>query len=187
MTVALPQSPGAGREESGALWAYAAMLAAMLISSGNFLLAHLAVQEIDPVTLAFWRNAIATACFAPFAVRAGSNLVKYFRRQKVRLLVLALTGVILPAWLMYLSLHSDDLINLSVGYTFIPLMAVLFSALLLAERLSPIQYLGSSRHSSAPSSSRSRAISRTSPASTRMRRFCGWWRCASLAAFTWCY
>jgi drug/metabolite transporter (DMT)-like permease len=56
--------------------------------------------------------------------------------------VLSVTGVILPAWFMYLSLRSDDLINLSVGYNFIPLMAVLLSALLLAERLSAIQYLG---------------------------------------------
>jgi drug/metabolite transporter (DMT)-like permease len=142
MTVPLPQSPGAGREESGALWAYAAMLAAMLISSGNFLVANLAVQEIDPVTLAFWRNAIATACFAPFVVRARRNLMAYFRPQKVRLLALAVVGVILPAWFMYLSLRSDDLINLSVGYIFIPLTTILLSALLLSERLAPIQYLG---------------------------------------------
>jgi drug/metabolite transporter (DMT)-like permease len=57
-------------------------------------------------------------------------------------LVLSVTGVILPAWLMYLSLRSHLVIDLSVGYTLIPLMAVLFSALLLGERLSAIQYLG---------------------------------------------
>ena len=43
---------------------------------------------------------------------------------------------------MYLSLRSHLVIDLSVGYTLIPLMAVLFSALLLGERLSAIQYLG---------------------------------------------
>jgi drug/metabolite transporter (DMT)-like permease len=129
-------------DKKTAIWAYAALVAAMLISSCNFLLANLAVREIDPVTLAFWRNAIATACFAPFVAWARRDLLGYFRRQKVRLLVLTVIGVILPAWFMYLSLRSDDLINLSVGYTFIPLMAVLFSALLLAERLAPIQYFG---------------------------------------------
>jgi drug/metabolite transporter (DMT)-like permease len=129
-------------DEKTTIRAYAALLAAMLISSCNFLLGNLAVHEIDPVTLTYWRNAIATACFAPFAVGARPDLIEYFRRQKARLLVLAVIGVILPAWFMYLSLRSDDLINLSVGYTFIPLMAVLFSALLLAERLAPIQYLG---------------------------------------------
>ena len=43
---------------------------------------------------------------------------------------------------MYLALRFDDLIDLAVGYTFIPLLAVLFSAWLLAERLAGIQYLG---------------------------------------------
>jgi drug/metabolite transporter (DMT)-like permease len=129
-------------DERSAAWAYAALLAAMLISSGNFVLGNLAVREIAPETLAFWRTAIATACVLPLALRARRDLLGYFRRQKARALVLSLTGVVLPAWFMYLSVRSDDLINLSVGYTFIPLMAVLFSAWLLAERLAPIQYLG---------------------------------------------
>ena len=124
-------------DEKSPAWAYAALLAAMLISSGNFLLANLAVQEIEPLTLTFWRNALATACVVPFALRAPAPLADYFRRQKIKVLLLTVTGVILPAWFMYISLRSDDLIDLSVGYTFIPLMAVLFSALLLAERLSP--------------------------------------------------
>jgi drug/metabolite transporter (DMT)-like permease len=139
---ARPSRPPAARRDSGAFWAYAAMLAAMLISSGNFLFGNLAVREIDPVTLAFWRNAIALACTVPFVVRARPDLAGYFRRQKLKLLVLSVLGSVLTAWLMYLSLRSDDLINLSVGYTFIPLLAVVFSALLLAERLSWVQYLG---------------------------------------------
>jgi len=130
------------RADRSAAGAYAAMLAAMLISSGNFMFGNLAVREIQPWTLAFWRTAIALACVLPFAVQARSDLVGYFRRQKVKVLVLTLTGVVLPAWFMYLSVRSDDLIDLGVAYTFIPLMTVLFSAWLLAERLAPIQYLG---------------------------------------------
>jgi drug/metabolite transporter (DMT)-like permease len=130
------------REEGSAVWAYAAMLAAMLISSGNFLFGNLAIREIEPLTLTFWRTAIALACVVPFALQGKHDLVAYFRRQKVKVLVLSVTGVILPAWLMYLSLRSHLVIDLSVGYTLIPLMAVLFSALLLGERLSAIQYLG---------------------------------------------
>ena len=57
-------------DEKSPAWAYAALLAAMLISSGNFLLANLAVQEIEPLTLTFWRTALATACVVPFALRA---------------------------------------------------------------------------------------------------------------------
>jgi drug/metabolite transporter (DMT)-like permease len=125
-----------------AVWAYAAMLAAMLISSGNFLLGNLAVREIEPWTLTFWRTSIALACVVPFALPVRRDLAGYFRGQKVKVLVLSLAGVILPAWFIYISLRSDDLIDLSVGYTFIPLMTVVFSALILGERLSPLQYLG---------------------------------------------
>ena len=128
--------------DRSALWAYAALLAAVLISSGNFMFGNLAVREIEPWTLAFWRTAIGMACVLPLALRARRDLAGYFRRQKIRVLVLTLTGVILPAWLIYRSLRSDDLIDLAVAYTFIPLLAVLFSAWLLAERLTPIQYLG---------------------------------------------
>jgi drug/metabolite transporter (DMT)-like permease len=130
------------REEGSAVWAYAAMLAAMLISSGNFMFGNLAVREIAPWTLTFWRTAIALACVVPLALQGKHDLVAYFRRRKVKVLVLSVTGVILPAWLIYLSLRSHLVIDLSVGYTLIPLMAVLFSALLLGERLSAIQYLG---------------------------------------------
>jgi uncharacterized membrane protein len=85
------------REEGSAVWAYAAMLAAMLISSGNFLFGNLAIREIEPLTLTFWRTAIALACVVPFALQGKHDLVAYFRRQKVKVLVLSVTGVILPA------------------------------------------------------------------------------------------
>lgn len=137
-----PLRPTVAGRPSGALRAYAALLAAMLISSGNFLFGNLAVREIDPATLAFWRNAIALACTVPFVLAVRPDVAGYVRGRKLKLLVLSALGSVLTAWLMYLSLRSDDLINLSVGYTFIPLLAVLFSALLLAERLSSIQYFG---------------------------------------------
>jgi len=137
-----PLRPAVAGRPSGALRAYAALLAAMLISSGNFLFGNLAVREIDPATLAFWRNAIALACTVPFVLAVRPDVAGYVRGRKLKLLVLSALGSVLTAWLMYLSLRSDDLINLSVGYTFIPLLAVLFSALLLAERLSSIQYCG---------------------------------------------
>jgi len=143
MAVSASKLPGAVMPEAdGAAWAYVALLAAMLISSLNFMFGNLAIREIDPWTLTFWRTAIATACVLPFVPQAKRDLVGYARRQKLQVLVLSVTGVVLPAWFMYLSLRSHLLIDLSVGYTLIPLMAVFFSALLLGERLSAIQYLG---------------------------------------------
>jgi drug/metabolite transporter (DMT)-like permease len=80
------------REEGSAVWAYAAMLAAMLISSGNFMFGNLAVREIAPWTLTFWRTAIALACVVPLALQGKHDLVAYFRRRKVKVLVLSVTG-----------------------------------------------------------------------------------------------
>jgi drug/metabolite transporter (DMT)-like permease len=129
-------------DQKGAGWAYVALLAAMLISSANFIFGNLAVREIDPWTLTFWRTAIGTACLVPIVLQARRHLLTYFRQQRVKVLVLCVTGVVLPPLFIYLSLRSDDLIDLSIGYTLIPLMTVLFSAMLLAERLSWLQYLG---------------------------------------------
>jgi drug/metabolite transporter (DMT)-like permease len=129
-------------DDRSTAWAYAALLVAMLISSGNFLLGNLAVRDIEPLTLAFWRTAIALACVLPFAIPARHDIAMYFRRQKAGVVVLTLTGVVLPAWLMYRALRFDDLIDLAVAYTFIPLLVVLLSAWLLAERLAGVQYLG---------------------------------------------
>jgi EamA domain-containing membrane protein RarD len=171
--------PGAATQEaSGAIWAYPALLAAMLISSGYFMFGNLAVREIAPLTLTFWRTAIALLCVVPFALQAKRNLADYFRQQKLRVLALSVTGVILPAWLIYLSLRSHLVIDLSVGYTLIPLMAVLFSALLLGERLSGIQYLGLAAAFLGALICAFEASSRTSRASIRTRASCGCWRSA---------
>ena len=132
----------AANERGSVVGAYAAVLAAMLIASGNFVFGNLAVSEIEPSTLTFWRTAIGTACLLPLVLQARRDLGGFLRQQKAKTLILMLTGVVLPPWFIYLSLRSDNLIDLSVGYTLIPLMAVLFSALLLQERLSRWQYLG---------------------------------------------
>ena len=117
-----------------------ALLAAMLISAGNFLFGNLAVNEIPPVVLAFWRCLIATICVLPFVIIKGGSPIRYFRENWLRISVLAFVGVVVCPWLVYLALRSDDLIDLGAGYTSVPLLTILFSAVLLSERLRPIQY-----------------------------------------------
>lgn len=129
-------------EPLGIAWAYGAMLLAVLISSGNFIFGSLAVDSITAGVLAFWRTAIATLLMLPFFLRAGQSIVGYFRQHKLKAVALTLSGVVLPAWFIYLSLHSDTLIDLAVGYTLIPLMTVVLAASLLGERLRPLQGLG---------------------------------------------
>lgn len=128
--------------KNGKMLAYGGLLLAMLISSGNFLFGNLAVQEIPAWSLTFWRCLIAALCVLPFVLRAHSNPIQFFRRDWLRVLALSVVGVVAAPGLVYLALRSGELIDLSAGYTSIPLLTVLFSALLLRERLRPVQYMG---------------------------------------------
>ncbi|MCL6282127.1 DMT family transporter [Ruegeria sp. 2012CJ41-6] len=122
--------------------AYCALLLAMLVSSGNFLFGNLAVKEVPPVVLAYWRSFIAAICVLPFVFTRRARPVRYFLDHAFRISVLAVVGVVFTPWLVYLALRSNDLIDLGAGYTSVPLLTILFSALLLNEKLRALQYLG---------------------------------------------
>ena len=122
--------------------AYAALLLAMLISAGNFLFGNLAVKEIPPVILAFWRCLIGALCVLPFVIVKRGNPFATFRKDWLRIIVLAAVGVVVCPWLMYVALQSNDLIDLGAGYTSVPLVTILFSALLIGERPAPCAICG---------------------------------------------
>ncbi|MBO9448174.1 DMT family transporter [Ruegeria sp. R14_0] len=122
--------------------AYGALLLAMLISAGNFLFGNLAVNEVHPVVLTFWRCLIAAIFVLPLVLRRRSNPFQHFKGSWLRISVLSCIGVVATPWFVYSALQSNDLIDLGAGYTSVPLLTILFSALLLNERLRSVQYLG---------------------------------------------
>ena len=122
--------------------AYGAMLLAMVIVSGNFVFGNHAMQDLPALPLSFWRTVIAMLCLLPLAIISRKNIAAFFFENKLKAITLVLTGVVLPPWFIYLALNSSKLVDLSVGYTSIPLMTVLLSAIFLSERLSIVQYLG---------------------------------------------
>ncbi|MFA3919858.1 DMT family transporter [Ruegeria hyattellae] len=122
--------------------AYGALLLAMLISSGNFLFGNLAVNEVDPVVLTFWRCLIAAIFVLPLVMKRQNKLIRHFQSSWLRLTTLACIGVVATPWFVYSALRSNDLIDLGAGYTSVPLLTILFSALLIGERLQSVQYLG---------------------------------------------
>ncbi len=122
--------------------AYGALLLAMLISAGNFLFGNLAVNEVHPVVLTFWRCLIAAVFVLPLVLRGRGNPFQHFKGSWLRITVLACIGVVATPWFVYSALRSNDLIDLGAGYTSVPLLTILFSTLLLNERLQAVQYLG---------------------------------------------
>ncbi|NOD86650.1 MULTISPECIES: DMT family transporter [unclassified Ruegeria] len=122
--------------------AYGALLLAMLISAGNFLFGNLAVSEVHPVVLTFWRCLIAAMFVFPLVMRGRSKPLQHFKRSWLRFTILACIGVVATPWFVYSALRSNDLIDLGAGYTSVPLLTILFSAFLLNERLRSVQYLG---------------------------------------------
>lgn len=129
-------------DKNSSALAYGAVLLAMVIAAGNFLFGNLAVKEIPPLTLTFWRCLIAALCVLPFVLKKHGNPIKFFRPEWRRLLALSVVGVVGAPAFIYFALRSNELIDLAAGYTSIPLLTVLFSALLIGERLRPVQYLG---------------------------------------------
>ncbi|WP_159453860.1 DMT family transporter [Ruegeria meonggei] len=122
--------------------AYGALLLAMLISAGNFLCGNLAVNEVHPVALTFWRCLIAAIFVLPLVLRGQGHPFQHFKGSWLRITALACIGVVATPWFVYSALRSNDLIDLGAGYTSVPLLTILFSALLLGERLLLVQYLG---------------------------------------------
>jgi drug/metabolite transporter (DMT)-like permease len=122
--------------------AFAAFFLAALVSAGNFLAGHLAVREIPADILTFWRTFIAALVMLPLAAWKGADLWAHFRRDPARIVVLSLVGVVAPPLFIYLGLASSKLVDLSIGFSTIPLMTLLLSALLLGERMSRLQYFG---------------------------------------------
>ncbi|MEM8553086.1 MAG: DMT family transporter, partial [Pseudomonadota bacterium] len=124
--------------------AYGALILAMLISSGNFLFGNLAVDEISPAVLTFWRTFIAMICLVPYVVKSGGVHFGFLTEDRnfLKYIVLTATGVVICPWLLYIALISDQLIELGVGYSSMTLITILFSALILHERLNWIQYIG---------------------------------------------
>jgi drug/metabolite transporter (DMT)-like permease len=118
-------------------------LSAVLIWSGNFIVARAVHNDIPPIALNFYRWFIASLIIFPFAY-------KYFKkewlgaRQSWRYLFwVALTGVALFNTFVYVGAHHTSAINLAlIGTTSSPIMSVIFARIFLKERIGPYKLVG---------------------------------------------
>jgi len=124
------------------LSAFLLLAAASLFWSGNWIAGRALREAFDPVTLNFWRWAVATLVLAPFALRGLRGRWGEVRRRAGILLALAFTGVALFQCLVYLGLRSTPAVNAVLLNSSFPMFMLLCSWVMERERASRRQVLG---------------------------------------------
>ncbi len=119
-----------------------AALASAFVTAGNLIVAHSAVEHVSAATLSFWRCLIGAVCVLPLAFAEWRELAQQLRNDRRRVLPLSFVGMVLPPLFMYTAVDTGELIDVGVGVTTGPLLAAVFSFLLLRERLRPLQIVG---------------------------------------------
>jgi drug/metabolite transporter (DMT)-like permease len=118
-------------------------LLAVVLWSGNFIVARGLRQSMPPVSLAFFRWAVATVVLLPFAYHQLKTDGKYIRRHLPYLAAAAVTGVAIFNTFIYIAGQYTTAMNMAlIGTTAAPVFVLLISGVLLKQRLGLNQWLG---------------------------------------------
>jgi drug/metabolite transporter (DMT)-like permease len=113
-----------------------------LFWAGNWVLGRALRDAFNPITLNFWRWAIAALVLLPFALPQLMGKGALLRRNAGLLAALAITGVVLFQSLVYLGLRSTTAVNAVLLNCTLPLFMLLCSWVLERERATPGQVAG---------------------------------------------
>ncbi len=109
---------------------------ATLIWSGNFIIARGVYKEIDPVSLAFYRWAVATLIIFPFAIKKFNKEWLFVKRSWHYVFWVSVTGISLFNTFVYIAGHYTTAINLAlIGTTSSPIMSIIMARIFLKERI----------------------------------------------------
>ncbi len=122
--------------------AFGLLALTMLIWAGNWVIGRALREAIDPVTLNFWRWAIAALALLPFALPQLAGRGELIRRHLGLLLVLSFGGVALFQTLVYLGLRSTTAVTGVLLNSSQPLFILLCSWILERERATLRQTVG---------------------------------------------
>lgn len=121
---------------------YLLLTLSALFWSGNFVLSRGMHAEIPPVSLAFWRWAIALLIIAPFGLRRVYEQRELLKKHSRFMFFQGLLGVMGFNTLIYLAMQSTTAINAVLVNSCIPVIIVIISWLIYKERLSIKQSVG---------------------------------------------
>jgi drug/metabolite transporter (DMT)-like permease len=130
---------GQAANRKGVLFA----LLAVLLWSGNFIIARALHASVPPVALAFWRWLGATVILLPFALRDLRLQAAALKGRALHILGTALSGVTLFNTFIYVAGRTVPAIHLAlIGTTASPLFVLLLSTVFLRERLAARTLIG---------------------------------------------
>ena len=114
-----------------------------IIWSGNYVIAKGISMEVPPVSLAFYRWALASICIAPFAFKKFKEEKQLILQNKQYIFWTALTGVTIFNTFIYLAGHYTSAINLAlIGTTSSPVFITILAAIFLKEHISRPRVIG---------------------------------------------
>lgn len=122
--------------------AFALLALAMLLWAGNWVFGRALRDAIDPLSLNFWRWAIAALALLPFALPKLAGQGDLLRRNAGLLLLLSFMGVALFQTLVYLGLRFTTTVNGVLLNSSQPLFILLCSWVLERERATLRQVAG---------------------------------------------
>ena len=117
-------------------------LLAVIIWSGNFVIASGFVDDLPPITLAALRWTTAALVFLPFVYKQILSEKEAILAWKWPMLAASVTGITLFNTLVYVSARTTDTLNIALFASATPIFVVFLSRLFLKERISALRALG---------------------------------------------
>lgn len=124
-------------------WAFLLPVIAVLIWSFNIAITRYVADYISPVSISFYRWAIAFVLLTPFILPKVWQQRQLVRPHLIQLAVLSACGMVLYQGLAYTAAHYTTATNMGIINAFIPIFTIFVAMFLLREIPSTFAVIGS--------------------------------------------
>ena len=124
------------------IYGYLSAIAATLFWSGNFTIARGVIENIPPISLAYWRWTTAIILLLPFAIKSLISDWAIIKKHYIYLSITSILGVSLFNTLIYISGHSTSAINMSLIAITFPIFIIMISRFIFKELITVNKGIG---------------------------------------------
>lgn len=121
---------------------YILLILTTLFWAGNFVLGRAVNTVIPPITLSFWRWAIALLILLPFSLRHLISQRTLILKNRNNLIIFGILGIASFNTFVYIGLHSTTATNALLLNSIIPVLIVIISRIFAAVPVSRAQAAG---------------------------------------------